>query len=171
MRTRWFDWRGVLLCCAVMAGVLRSGLATSAVQASDHDFDAAVSALEQNYHVHRQHIPMIGLASFCAHVATHGAVQGIKIADFGEDSKLPADADMPEMLRDALGHSWSMVVTSRAREEQDAVYARPHGERMTLLIASYDRGDLSVVRLDMDAEHLRRWMRDPLQHARHPETN
>lgn len=41
-----------------------------------NDFNQAVSSIENAYHVHRQHIPLVGLASFCAHVATGGAIQG-----------------------------------------------------------------------------------------------
>jgi hypothetical protein len=164
-------WAGAALCCACAAWSLTLAFAPKPVLASGHDFDTAVLAIEQNYHFHRQHIPMIGFASLCAHVATGGAVKGIKIAEFDEDAHLPEGSDMPAMLKDALGASWSMVVRSQGHGEQDAVYARPHGERMTLLIADYEPGELSVVRLDMDAEHLRKWMSDPVHHARHPETD
>jgi hypothetical protein len=145
--------------------------------ASDHDFDDAVSSIEQTYHVHRQHVPMIGFVSFCAHVATGGAVKGIKIAEFDEGSRLPADADLPALLKDSLGANWSLIVESRSKSsrsesgEQDAIYALPHGERMTLLVASYDHDGLAIVRLDLNASQFRKWMDDPVHHARHHETD
>ena len=135
--------------------------------ASDHDFNAAVASIETNYHLHRQHIPMIGLASFCTHVATGGAIKGIKIAQFDDGSVLPSDSDLPALLQQTLGASWSLIVDTRGKGEQDAIYAHPHAQRMTLLVASYDHGDLSVVRLDLNAEQLARWVNDPVGHARH----
>lgn len=139
---------------------------------ADRDFDDAVSSVEHTYHVHRQHIPLIGLASFCTHVATGGAIKGIRIAEFDDGTRLPEGADLPTLLKETLGSSWSLMVETRSRKgEQDAIYARPHGQRMTLLIASYDTGELSIVRADLDAEHLRKWLNDPVQHARHPETD
>jgi hypothetical protein len=168
MKAILLRWSGTALCCVLAAW---SVTRLRSVQASDRDFDTAVSAIEQNYHLHRQHIPMVGFASLCAHVATGGAVKGIRIAEFDEDAHLPEGSDMPSMLQNALGESWSMVVKSQGRNEQDAVYARPHGQRMTLLIAAYEPGEMSVVRLDMDAEHLRKWMSDPVHHAHHPDTD
>ena len=145
--------------------------------ASDHDFNAAVASIQASYHVHRQHIPMIGLASFCAHVATGGAIKGIKVAEFDEGSRLPQHADLPALLQSTLGTSWSLVVATRSRGdehgsgEQDAIYARAHGDRMTLLVASYDRDDFSIVRLDMNGEQLAKWIHDPVRHAGHHHTD
>ena len=139
---------------------------------ADRDFDDVVVAVEHAYHVHRQHMPLLGVASFCAHVATGGAIKGIEIAQFDEGTRLPEGADLPALLKESLGSSWSMVVETRSRKGgQDAIYAHPHGQRMTLLIASYDADGLSIVRADMDAEHLRLWLQDPAGHARHPETD
>ena len=163
------------------------GLAPFTAMAAGHDFDATVSSIEHSYHLHRQHIPLIGLASFCAHVATHGAVKGIKIADFGEHARLPWGADLPRLLQGTLGSSWSLIVESRSRgtslggltanagqfetSEQDAIFAHAHGERMTLLVAAYDHDGLSVVRVDLNAAQFGKWMHDPVRHARHAETN
>ena len=139
---------------------------------ADHDFDDAVSSVEHVYHVHRQHIPLVGLGSFAARVATGGAIRGIKIAAFDDGTKLPVGADLPALLRESLGSQWSLTVeTHTSKGEQDAVYAHPHGQRMTLLIASYEAGELSIVRADVDSEHLRRWMNDHAGHARHSETD
>jgi hypothetical protein len=139
--------------------------------ASDHDFNAAVSSIESAYHVHRQHVPMIGMVSFCAHIATGGAVKGLKIAAFDDGSVLPDSPDLPALLQATLGSGWSLMVDSRSSGEQDAIYAHPEGHRMRLLIASYDHGDLSVVRVDLDATQLVKWMDDPVRHAHHAETN
>jgi hypothetical protein len=139
--------------------------------ASDHDFNQAVSSIEQTYHVHRQHTPMIGFAGFAARVATGGSVRGIEIATFDDDSRLPEGADMASLVKGTLGASWSMIVETRSSGEQDAVYARPHGQRMTLLVASYDHGDLSVVQVDLNAKEFQKWMADPVGHARHGETD
>jgi hypothetical protein len=62
-------------------------------------------------------------------------------------------------------------VESKSDGEHDAVYARPHGQRMTLLVASYDHGDYSVVRLDLNGEKFRKWMDDRTAHRHHAQTN
>lgn len=157
--------RALRLCC------LAAILPLPALHA-DRDFDNAVASVENAYHLHREHIPLMGLASFCAHVGTGGAIKGIKIAEFEDGTKLPEGADLPALLKESLGSQWSLMVETRSRKgEQDAIYARPHGQRMVLLVASYEAGELSIVRADMDAQHLRRWLKDPVGHARHPETD
>ena len=140
---------------------------------ADRDFNDAVASVESAYHVHREHIPLIGLGSFCARVATRGAIKGIRIAEFDDGTKLPAGADLAALLKESLGSQWSLTVeTHSSKGEQDAIYSHPHGHRMTLLIASYEAGELSIVRADMDAGHFRQWMHDPVVgHARHPETD
>lgn len=136
------------------------------------DFNDAVASVERAYNVHRQHIPLIGLGSICARFATGGAIKGIRIAEFDDGTRLPEGADLPALLKESLGSQWSLTVETRSSKgEQDAIYSHPHGQRMTLLIASYEAGELSIVRADMDAEHLRRWMHDPVRHARHSETD
>ena len=151
-------------------GFLMAAVFPIAAMASDHDFHAAVDSIEATYHVRRQHLPMIGLASLCTQVATGGAVKGLEIAQFKEGSKLPEGADMPALLTRTLGPAWSLVVQSRSSGEQDAVYARPRKERMVLLVASYDHGELSVVRLDMDGVHLAAWMKDHFSQMHHSDT-
>jgi hypothetical protein len=169
-----------------VAALLLGFVPLSAI-AADHDFNDAVSSIEHNYHLHRQHIPLIGLASFCAHIATSGAVRGIRIAAFAEDARLPGGADLPKLLQGTLGSSWSLIVESRSRGtspgaaaanagqfeagEQDAIFAHPHGERMTLLVAAYDHEGLSLVRVDLNGAQFGKWMHDPVRHARHPETD
>ena len=146
--------------------------------ASDHDFGAVAGSLEQGYHLHRKSVPWIGMASFCAHIATGGAVKGIQIAEFDRKAQLPRSADVPAVVQSALGASWSLIVASSSRgtgshedgedREQTAIYARPHGARMTLLVASFDREAMSVVRLDMNAAQFAKWLEKPGAHL-HPE--
>ncbi len=153
-------------------------LAPVTVMASDHDFGAVVGSLEHGYHLHRKYVPWIGMASFGAHLATGGAVKGIKIAEFEETSLSSPKTgavlvDLPEVVKEALGASWSLIVASRSRtegeeREQTAIFVRPHGARMTLLVASFDREEMSVVRLDMNGPQFARWLEKPGQHL-HPE--
>ena len=59
--------------------------------ASDHDFGAVVGSIAHTYHLHARHMPLAGMMSFCAHVATGGAVKGIMIAEFDESASLPRE--------------------------------------------------------------------------------
>ncbi len=40
---------------------------------ADCDFNNGVAFIEDAYHLHREHIPLIGLGSICARVATGGS--------------------------------------------------------------------------------------------------
>lgn len=165
MRPTFVPCRKAAMTCCLAALFPLTGIA------ADHDFNQAVSSIEQTYHVHRQSVPFLGVASFCAHVASGGAIKGIKIAAFDESARLPQDENMGQLVKDSLGASWSMIIESRSSGEHDAVYARPHGQRMTLLVASYDHGELAVVRLDLSGEQFRKWMDDRTQHRHRAETD
>ena len=58
---------------AIVALIPVSGCA-----ASGHDFDAVVSAVETRYPAHVERVPMMGLISFCARVATRDGVKACR---------------------------------------------------------------------------------------------
>ena len=131
--------------------------------AGHHDFDAVVWAVEHQYDAHAEHIPMMGLVSFCGWVATGGGVKGLKIAEF-EHFTGPADpADLDKLVDDSLGGEWQRFVVDRQRNgELNLIYAQPDGRAMRLLIVDYEKhGELDVVRVEVNAERLKHWIRDP----------
>ena len=149
-------------------------LSSTGCAAADHDFNAVVSSVEQRYSAHPQRIPMMGFVSFCARVATHGGVKGMKIAEFDNlrHDKLGRDLDMQELLelvRAELGQEWQPMVTERARHdsEMSVVFVRPVGRSMRMLVADYENGELDVVRMELNGDQLAEFIHEPAGHRHH----
>lgn len=132
--------------------------------ASGHDFDNVVATVEHHYSVHAQRVPMMGFVSFCARVASHDGVKGMRIAEF-DNLALAKTDDLGQLVRDSLGPRWQLFVTERdAGGEQSVIYVQPHGSAMRMLIADYENGELDLV--EINGERLQQWLRDPAQSAR-----
>jgi hypothetical protein len=135
--------------------------------ASGHDFDAVVSAVEQRYEAHAEKVPMMGFVSFCAWAVTRGGVKGMKIAEFDHISNVSDSAELEKLVGDSLGDRWERFVVDRERNgEVDIIYVQPSGSAMRMLIADYEHGELDVVRVEVNADRLKHWMKDPEGSAR-----
>jgi hypothetical protein len=136
---------------------------TVGCRAAERDFNSVVSGLESHYQVHAQKVPMMGMVSLIARVATHGGVKGLRIAEF---EHITADADTEHLfsvVRSSLDEGWQPFVTERSGHggEQTVIFVRPCGDDMRMLIAEYDHSELSIVRLEMNGSELAKWARDP----------
>lgn len=154
--------------CLLISGALLT--AAIAHPATDHDFNGVVSGLEQHYGISGHRIPMMGFAGFCARLATHGGVKGLRVAEFKELSGGPVEADdISRVIGDQLGSEWRPVVNSHEQHgiEQTVIYARPAGHAMQFLVANYEHGELNVVRVELDGEELAKWMKEPGDPTRH----
>lgn len=149
---------------AVIAAVL---ITASPSWGADFDFNQLVSNIENRYQVRHQHIPLIGFASFCTHLYTHGGVRGLHLADFEDiGSRIPSE-DFDSFIRGQLGETWSVIVRShaKAKNEDTIIYARTDGNRYVLLIADLENGELSLVKVGVDAERLPKWLNDHEHHG------
>jgi hypothetical protein len=138
--------------------------------APNHDFNDVVSTVEQHYSVHPQHIPMMGFISFCAHVWTVGGVKGIRIAEFDNlpqtGNTLSAE-QLDQLITNALGSEWEHMITERdANGSVSLIFVRPDGNAMRMLIADYENGELNLVRVEVNADRMEHWIRDPQDTAR-----
>jgi hypothetical protein len=130
-------------------------------RAAGADFDSVVSAVEHQYSTRAQRVPMMGLVSLCAHVASHGGVRGMKIAEFDHLSA-PDTEQLESVVRRALGDNWQPFVTERERNGNvSIIYVQPSGSDMRMLIANYEHGELNLVRMQLNGDRLARWMHDP----------
>lgn len=139
-----------------------------------HDFDAVVSAVEQHYSTHAERVPMMGFVSFCAHVWTVGGVKGMHIAEFDNlpQSASADPAQLERLVTDTLGSDWQRMVTSRdANGSVSLIFVQPDGNAMRMLIADYDHGELDLVRVEVNAERMEHWIRDPANSARNHKQN
>ncbi len=158
MKMRSFAIPALLLTLMVAVG-----LPITVRAAGHHDFDAVVAAVEHRYDARAERIPMMGLVSVCGWIATGGGVKGLRIAEF-DHFEGPADpADLDRLVAESLGGGWQRFVVDRERNgELNLIYAQPDGHAMRLLIVDYERqGELDVVRVEVNADRLKHWMKDP----------
>lgn len=148
-----------------IAAVVAVPLAVNA--ASNRDFSAVVSAVEQRYASHAERVPLMGLASFCAWAATGGGVRGIRVAEF--DHLSVADpSELEAIVRNNLGRDWQPFVRDRNRNGNiTIIYVEPDGAAMRMMVADLEHGELDLVRLEVNGDRLRHWMHDPEGSARH----
>jgi hypothetical protein len=138
--------------------------------AAQPDFDTVVSAVEHRYSAHAERVPMMGLVSLCAHVASHGGVKGVKIAEFDNLPAAPESNEIQELVSNTLGGSWQRFVTDRSSNgDLNIIYVQPNGSEMRMLIADYEHGELDLVRVELNGERLARWLDDPKGSAHHPD--
>ena len=130
--------------------------------APNDDFDAVVSALEQRYSVHAERVPMMGFVSFSARAASAGGVKNMRVAEFDHISPLADTPELEHLLSASLGDDWQHFVTERETNGAfSLIFVRPDGAAMRMLIADYEDGELDVVRMELNGDRLRRWMREP----------
>jgi hypothetical protein len=135
--------------------------------ASNHDFDAVVSAVEHRYDARAEKIPMMGLVSFCGWVATGGGVRGLKIAEFDHFAGPGDPAELDKLVNDSLGGEWQRFVAERERNGKlNLIYAQPDGHAMRMLIVDYENSELDVVRVEVNADRLQHWIHDPAGSAK-----
>jgi hypothetical protein len=139
-----------------------------ALASPPHDFDAVVSAVENRYSAHAQRVPLMGFVNFCAWVSTGGGVKGMRIAEFENLPTAPDSAELETIVRDSLGPDWRPFVTDRqGNGEVSVIYVQPVGGSMRMMIADYENHELNLVRIEINGDRLRHWMKDPDGSAKH----
>ncbi len=119
-------------------------------------FDGVVDSIESHYHQHAMRIPLMGLASVVAGVATHGGVGGVHVAEF-EQFSAPVDGEeLNRLVEEKLGQGWDRMIreTSRHGGEQTLIFSHPEGKRMGLFILDLDGNELNVVQVSVDPDRL-----------------
>jgi hypothetical protein len=146
---------------------LAVALATPAF-AADLDFNRLVSGVERRYQVRHEHIPLMGFASFCARIYTHGDVKGLRVADFEDPGARISADDFDAYVHEQLGESWNVIIRSheRATNEDTIIYARAKGKNFLLLIADVENGELSLVKVGINGDKLPKWVNDHERHDR-----
>jgi len=134
----------------------------AALAASANDFDAVVSAVEHRYAAHADRVPMMGFVNLCAWVATGGGVKGMRVAEIDHLNAPPDSSELEKLVRDSLGPNWRPFVTDRNQNgEMSVIYVQPVGGSMRMMIADYDNHELDLVRIEINGDRLRHWMKDP----------
>ncbi len=128
--------------------------------AGEGGFDGVVDSIESHYHQHAMRIPLMGLASVVADVATQGGVGGLHVAEF-EQFSAPVDGeDLNRLVEEKLGQGWQRMIRETSRgegrhgDEQTLIFSHPEGRRMGLFILNLDNRELNVVQVSVDPDRL-----------------
>lgn len=118
------------------------------------DFGRIVHHIETQYHVHRQHRFVMGLAGFAVKFYHFAGVKNLKGAIFENQRFLNAggDTNFDEVMRAALDSGWQPMVQSWDRHsgERTYVYAQDLGKDMKVLVVSLEANEAVVLQVKVD---------------------
>jgi hypothetical protein len=144
-------------------GVILFALAAPAQNAfAKDDFGKIVHRIEANYHVHRQHRWVMGLAGFTVKFWHIAGVKSFKGAIFENQPFVNAASDtrFDEVVRAAMDSGWQPVVQSwdRRSGERTYVYAQEvsskKGSDMKVLVVNLESNEAVVVQVKVDPKKL-----------------
>jgi len=138
------------------------------------DFDRVVREIGAHYGVQPKSLPMMGLVSLCARVATRGGVGEMKLVRLDDESGaadriLQADqadevgSGFATLVRAELGDHWTQMVREHQQsgEESLVFVQRDEDQRHTrMIVMDLDHSELNMVALSLDPEQLERWMNE-----------
>lgn len=140
--------------CLVVAGL---GMPPQNAFARD-DFGKIVHHIEANYHVHRQHRWVMGLAGFTVKVWHIAGVKSFKGAIFENQPFVNAASDtrFDEVVRAAMDSGWQPLVQSWDRHsgERTYIYAQDLGKDMKVLVVSLESNEAVVLQVKVDPKRL-----------------
>ena len=126
------------------------------------DFGKIVHHIEVNYHVHRQHRWVMGLAGFTVKFWHIAGVKSLKGAIFENQPFVNAASDtrFDEVVRAAMDSGWQPLVQSWDRHtgERTYIYAQEvsskKGQDMKLLVVSLESNEAVVLQVKVDPKKL-----------------
>ncbi len=142
----------VALICA-SAGV-------AGAQAKGNDLKSLERALETQYHLHAEKVPMMGFIGSFTKSTTKGGVRGMSVVTY---ENLPEGLDregVATLIKAHLSESWSLMVRDHDGKEKgsdDMVWVQPLGERMRMLVVSMEPDELDLVQMDLSPDELKKW--------------
>jgi hypothetical protein len=146
--------RTFTLVCLMLAGLF-----TTAQNAfARDDFGKIVHHIEINYHVHRQHRWVMGLAGFTVKFWHIGGVKSLKGAIFENQPFVNAASDtrFDEVVRAAMDSGWQPLVQSWDRHtgERTYIYAQDLGKDMKVLLVNLESNEAVVLQVKVDPKKL-----------------
>ena len=147
----------------IVAAMVFAGLALPAQNAfAKDDFGRIVHHIEVNYHVHRQHRWVMGLAGFTVKFWHIAGVKSLKGAIFENQPFVNAASDtrFDEVVRAAMDSGWQPMVQSWDRHtgERTYIYAQEvpskKGTDMKLLVVNLESNEAVVLQVKVDPKKL-----------------
>ncbi|HEY2497739.1 MAG TPA: hypothetical protein VGK24_11770 [Candidatus Angelobacter sp.] len=122
------------------------------------DFGKIVHHIEANYHVHRQHRWVMGLAGLTVRFWHIAGVKNFKGAIFENQPFLNAGADIrfDQIVRAAMDSGWQPMVQSWDRHsgERTYIYAQNGGKDLKLLLVNLEENEAVVLQVKVDPKRL-----------------
>jgi hypothetical protein len=146
----------------MVAAMVLAGLALPARAFADDDFGRIVHHIEANYHVHRQHRWVMGLAGFTVKFWHVAGVKSFKGAIFENQrfTNAASDTRFDELVRAAMDSGWQPLVQSWDRHsgERTYIYAQEvsskKGSDMKLLVVNLESNEAVVLQVKVDPKKL-----------------
>jgi hypothetical protein len=140
--------------CLMLAGLF----ATAQSAFARDDFGKIVHHIEVNYHVHRQHRWVMGLAGFTVKFWHIAGVKNFKGAIFENQTFVNAASDtrFDEVVRAAMDSGWQPLVQSWDRHtgERTYIYAQDLGRDMKVLVVNLESNEAVVLQVKVDPKKL-----------------
>jgi hypothetical protein len=137
---------------------------SAAAFAADRDFDRLVKAVESHLGAKRTHIPLLGVANFFVKTARPEGVAGFNLAVFEDMRTLdPEDGQaLDRMMAEASAglHPLVRVRSSRDRE-WTYIYTGETGKTTTMLIATFERHEATIVEVKLSIGALLKALESP----------
>lgn len=135
------------------------------------DFGKIVQHIETNYHVHRQHRWVMGLAGFTVKFWHVAGVKNFKGAIFENQQFVNASSDtrFDEVVRAAMDSGWQPVVQSwdRRSGERTYIYAQDLGKDMKVLVVNLESNEAVVLQVKVDPKKLNDFVQETMPDHRH----
>jgi len=149
---------------AIAAAVFFFCFAAPTRAAASDDFGRIVHHIEANYHVHRQHRWVMGLAGFTVKFWHIAGVKSFKGAIFENQPFVNAASDtrFDEVVRAAMDSGWQPLVQSwdRRTGERTYIYAQDLGKDMKVLVVSLESNEAVVLQVKVNPEKLNEFVRE-----------
>ncbi len=158
---RWVAAGGAALMVAamVMAATPQGGV--KAASDDDRSFHGLENAVETRWQGHAQHIPMQWLVSGAAGLYTHGGVSRLRVAEIDGLPKRLDGAELEAMAEKEMSAGWQRIIRDQSRDadEQSLIYVKPEGDRLAMMVVSFDHGEMDIVQMAIHPDQLSRQMR------------
>lgn len=156
------------LACGLMIAAL---LASAQNAFAKDDFGKIVHHIEANYHVHRQHRFVMGLAGFTVKFWHFAGVKSLKGAIFENQPFVNAASDsrFDEIVRAAMDSGWQPLVQSWDRHsgERTYIYAQDLGKDLKVLVVNLESNEAIVLQVKVDPKKLNDFIEETSDGSHH----
>jgi hypothetical protein len=126
------------------------------------DFGKIVNHIETQYHVHRQHRFVMGLAGFAVKFWHFAGVKSLKGAIFENQQFVNAASDtrFDEVVRGAMESGWQPMVQEWDRHsgERTYIYAQNLGKDLKVLVVALESNEAVVIQVKVNPDKLKEFI-------------